>query len=164
MRPLDYLPLDGRTGKVIVAVDSDSGGTEKAAVGTRVSGRTRAFLKVQDGCDHSCAYCAVTLVRGESRSVPFGEIRQALDRVLAAGFQEVVLTGVDVTAWGKDLEGEHRDFTALVELAASSGLPRVRISSVEPWEITRERIEKLAAIPSGAPIFTFPCKVATKSY
>ncbi len=116
-----------------------------ASVGTRVSGRSRAFLKVQDGCDHQCAYCAVTLVRGSSRSVAPDQVRAALQRIKLSGFEEVVLTGVDLAAWGKDL-GIKLDFVDLVRMADDEGLPRIRLSSLEPWELTPERARKLADV------------------
>lgn len=145
-RPFEYLPEMERSAQPQVHVDADKSQPVRTAVGTRVSGRSRAFLKVQDGCDHACAYCAVTLARGESRSASLEDVRQALSRVKNAGFEEVVITGVDVTAWGQDLEGE-LDFVTLVEEATAAGLPRVRLSSLEPWEVTPDRVRRLAAIP-----------------
>lgn len=145
-RPFDYLPEMERPDKPLVQVDEDKGQPARTAVGTRVSGRSRAFLKVQDGCDHACAYCAVTLARGESRSAPLEDVREALTRVKNAHFEEVVITGVDVTAWGQDLEGD-LDYVTLVEEAAAAGIPRVRLSSLEPWDVTPDRIRRLAAVP-----------------
>jgi threonylcarbamoyladenosine tRNA methylthiotransferase MtaB len=146
-RPFDHLPAAlHRPAEPVVAVAEE--GAIQPSVGTRVTGRSRAFLKVQDGCDHSCAYCAVTLVRGSSVSAPLDEIRAALDRILEAGFEEVVLTGVDVTAWGGDRDYREGDFVDLVAAAAGQGLPRIRLSSVEPWALTPERMERLAAIPA----------------
>ena len=145
-RPFDFLPEMVRPDLPQVHVDEDQSKPVRTAVGTRVSGRSRAFLKVQDGCDHACTYCAVTLARGESRSAPLEDVRQALARVKNAGFEEVVITGVDVTAWGEDLEGD-LDFVTLVEEAAEAGLPRVRLSSLEPWSVTPDRIRRLAAVP-----------------
>ncbi len=146
-RPFDYLPTNGRPEKTLVYV-SEEDATTSAAVGTRITGRSRAFLKVQDGCDHECAYCAVTLVRGKSRSAPLSEIKEALKRVKNAGFTEVILTGVDLTAWGREWDDFELDWIDLVELAADIGIPRVRVSSLEPWELSVERIRRLAAIDS----------------
>jgi len=143
--PFDFLPLNGRPEEPLVFVNTETTET-RASVGTRVSGRSRAFLKVQDGCDHNCTYCAVTLVRGPSRSASLEDIRSALKRIIAAGFEEVVLTGVDLSAWGSKNMPSQGDFVDLVELAVEMGLPRVRISSMEPWELKPERISRLAAI------------------
>ncbi|MFH0881695.1 MAG: radical SAM protein, partial [bacterium] len=94
VRPFDYIPESGRPAKPLIYVN-DADSEVRTAVGTRVSGRSRAFLKVQDGCDHTCTYCAVTLVRGPSRSAPLDDIKAALRRIIAAGFEEVIFTGVD---------------------------------------------------------------------
>lgn len=145
--PFEYIQTDLSRPDTPQIYVHDDGRELAPAVGTRVSGRSRAFLKVQDGCDHACAYCAVTLVRGKSRSVPAQAIGQALVRVKNAGFEEVVITGVDVSAWGKDLQDETRDFIHLVEMAAEVGIERVRLSSLEPWELSPERISRLAGIP-----------------
>ncbi len=151
-KPFDYLPREKsessapqRRQSPLVFVDSTESETS-VALGTKISGRSRAFLKVQDGCDHACAYCAVTLVRGNSRSASFDEILQAYRRIKQAGFNEVVITGVDISAWGSDIAGNKKDFVDLVAEAATMGIPRVRLSSLEPWELTPERIEKLASI------------------
>jgi threonylcarbamoyladenosine tRNA methylthiotransferase MtaB len=146
-QPFDFIPdAMHRPDTPLVFVGEDKNRKTLPAVGTRVSGRSRAFLKIQDGCDHSCAYCAVTLVRGTSRSVLFEEINLALDRIISVGYEEVVLTGVDITAWGKDLPELKRDFVDIVQLAANKGIPRVRISSLEPWELSPKRINRLSSI------------------
>jgi len=144
-RPFDFIPASGRPDKPLIHIDEVENSV-KTAVGTRVSGRSRAFLKVQDGCDRACAYCAVTLVRGPSRSAPLDEIKAALYRIIAAGYEEIVFTGVDLTSWGRDLNGKGGDFIDLVSLAAEMGIPRVRVSSLEPWELSPQRIQRLAAI------------------
>jgi len=146
--PFDFIPEHPHR---LIAPEihiSDDSRKTKVAVGNRVSGRSRAFLKIQDGCDHACTYCAVTLVRGKSRSVVWDEISSTMERTLAAGFEEIVITGVDITAWGRDLSGENRDFVDLVYLASDIGFERVRISSLEPWEITEHRIRRLAENPA----------------
>ncbi len=145
LRPFDFLPHDGRPASPLVRVS----GAElvlRPAIGSLISGRSRAFLKVQDGCDHSCTYCAVTIVRGRSRSVHPAQVQDALKRIVDAGFEEVVLTGVDLSAWGRDLDCEPGDFVDLVEAAAAAGLPRVRLSSLEPWLLTPEIVARLTEI------------------
>jgi threonylcarbamoyladenosine tRNA methylthiotransferase MtaB len=69
-------------------------------------GRTRAFLQIQNGCDHRCTFCIIPYGRGNSRSVPMGAVVEEAQRLVAAGFPEIVLTGVDLTAYGADLPGE----------------------------------------------------------
>jgi len=110
----------------------------------RFGGRARAYLKVQDGCDAHCAYCIVPHARGPSRSLPPEEVARGLDRLREAGHAEVVLTGIHLGAWGRDLSPP-LPLTALLDLAEASGIPRVRLSSIEPMELDDEVIERVAA-------------------
>jgi threonylcarbamoyladenosine tRNA methylthiotransferase MtaB len=98
--------------------------------------RTRAFVAVQNGCDHACTFCVIPQGRGASRSLPVAEVLREIEAHLTAGAQEVVLTGVDLTSWGHDLPNAPRLGT-LVEaiLAAFPALPRLRLSSVDGVEI-----------------------------
>ncbi len=98
-------------------------------------GRTRALLKVQDGCDAFCAYCVVPYVRGRSRSLPLEQALGRARRLLDAGFHEIVLTGADLGSYGRDL-GEPRLLVRLVEALLRLGDGhRVRISSIEPNKV-----------------------------
>jgi len=98
-------------------------------------GRTRALLKVQDGCDAFCAYCIVPYVRGRSRSIPLEEAVARARRLLAAGFHEIVLTGADLGSYGRDL-GETNLLAKLIQALLRLGeAHRVRISSIEPNKI-----------------------------
>lgn len=98
--------------------------------------RTRAFVAVQNGCDHACTFCVIPQGRGASRSLTVPQVLAEIEAHLAAGAQEVVLTGVDLTSWGHDLPGQPR-LGALVDaiLAAFPTLPRLRLSSVDGIEI-----------------------------
>lgn len=97
-----------------------------------VEDRTRAFLAVQNGCDHSCTFCAIPLGRGGARSASVAEVVASVRRLVARGFQEVVLTGVDLTSWGADL-GDGRKLGDLVQqiLRDVPELPRLRLSSID---------------------------------
>ncbi len=96
-------------------------------------GRTRAFVKVQDGCRNRCGYCVVTLARGEERSRPIDEVVDEVDALIATGYREVVLTGVHLGGFGSD---HGADLTALVgALLARTEVPRLRLSSLEPWDL-----------------------------
>jgi len=100
--------------------------------GTR---RTRAFLKVQDGCDLCCAYCVVTIARGPARSRPLDQVVDEIDRLCELGYREVVLTGVHLGSYGCDL-GDRHGLQRLVEaVLARTGVPRLRLSSLEPWDV-----------------------------
>jgi len=111
---------------------------------TGLRGRTRGFLKVQDGCEAFCNYCIIPHARGPSRSLPPEEVRAGLARMLEAGHREVVLTGIHIGRWGRDLPNP-LGFTDLLSIAEESGLPRVRISSLEPLETTEEVVDMVAA-------------------
>jgi len=108
-------------------------------------GRARAFLQVQQGCDHRCTFCIIPYARGPSRSVPIGDIAEQARRFVAAGYSEVVLTGVDLTAYGADLPGRP-SLGQMVRrlLAAVPELRRLRLSSLDPAEIDAELWRLLA--------------------
>jgi len=99
-------------------------------------GRARAFIEVQQGCDHRCTFCIIPYGRGNSRSVPVGEIVRQAERLVAAGYRELVLTGVDITGFGGDLPGRP-DLGQLCRrlLALVPDLTRLRLSSLDPIEI-----------------------------
>ncbi len=106
------------------------------APSTAVAGHARAFVEVQNGCDHRCTFCAIPLGRGPSRSIPAGAIIDHIIRLSDAGHHEVVLTGVDLTSYGTDLPGKP-SLGSLVEriLRHVPALPRLRLSSLDGIEI-----------------------------
>lgn len=95
--------------------------------------RTRAFIKAQDGCDNFCTFCVTRLARGASRSVPLAEVLADIRAAQAGGTQEVVLTGVNLEAWGRDLTDRLHLRDLLVAVLAETDVPRLRLSSLEPW-------------------------------
>jgi threonylcarbamoyladenosine tRNA methylthiotransferase MtaB len=100
--------------------------------------RTRAFVKVQDGCDNHCTYCVVRLLRGPSRSRPLTEIVAEVRALVEEGCQEAVLTGVNLGAYGRDLELPGGLPTLVEALLADTDLPRLRLSSLEPWDVPED--------------------------
>lgn len=99
-------------------------------------GHARAFVQVQNGCDHRCTFCIIPYGRGNSRSVPIGEIVAQVRELVAQGYKEVVLTGVDVTSYGPDLPGQPKLGQMMRRLLALvPELPRLRLSSLDPVEI-----------------------------
>jgi threonylcarbamoyladenosine tRNA methylthiotransferase MtaB len=110
-------------------------------------GRTRALLKVQDGCDSFCSFCVVPFVRGRSRSLPLADALEQARRLLGAGFREIVLTGADIGRYGGDL-GDHGLLPRLVEgVLALAGHHRVRISSIEPDKVDPALLSLLGTEP-----------------
>ncbi|MBI2234629.1 MAG: tRNA (N(6)-L-threonylcarbamoyladenosine(37)-C(2))-methylthiotransferase MtaB [Micavibrio aeruginosavorus] len=113
-------------------------------------GQTRAFLQVQNGCDHRCTFCIIPYGRGNSRSVPIGAIADQVRHLVAAGYKEIVFTGVDVTSYGSDLPGQPTLGQMIRRvLALVPELPRVRLSSLDPVEID----DDLWALIAGEPRF-----------
>jgi threonylcarbamoyladenosine tRNA methylthiotransferase MtaB len=108
-------------------------------------GKSRAFLQVQQGCDHRCTFCIIPYARGPSRSVPMGLVADQARRLVASGYREIVLTGVDLTAYGGDLPGAPSLGQLLRRLlAAVPELERLRLSSLDPAEIDAELWRLLA--------------------
>ncbi len=105
------------------------------------SNRTRAFLKVQDGCDNRCTFCVITIARGAGRSVPADAIIEELQDLQRLGYREVVLSGVHLGSYGHDL-GDQRGLKRLVERAfTETSVERLRLSSLEPWDLDAEFFE-----------------------
>ncbi len=103
-------------------------------------GRTRAFVKVQDGCNNKCTFCVVTLVRGHGRSVSPRQVVSHIRDLCELGYQEAVLTGVHLGSYGRDLtESRKFDLADLVRMIlVETDIPRLRLSSLEPWDIGRD--------------------------
>lgn len=96
---------------------------------------TRAFVKVQDGCDNRCTFCIVTVARGAGRSRPALQVIAEIQRLVASGYQEVVISGVHLGSYGHDL-GDPAGLRRLVQaILQETGLPRLRLSSLEPWDL-----------------------------
>jgi threonylcarbamoyladenosine tRNA methylthiotransferase MtaB len=115
-------------------------------------GRTRAFVQVQNGCDHRCTFCIIPFGRGNSRSVPMGAVVEQIARLAANGYAEVVMTGVDITSWGADLPGAP-GLGMLVKavLRHVPGLARLRLSSIDSVEADADLLEALACEPRLMP-------------
>lgn len=100
--------------------------------------RTRAFVKVQDGCDNRCTFCIVTVARGASRSRAFGELICEVQQLQDVGHREIVLTGVHLGSYGHDIGGDHGLETLVRGLLSETDIPRIRLSSLEPWDLRPE--------------------------
>ncbi len=118
----------------------------------RFLGHQRAFLRVQDGCSLYCTYCVVPFARGPSRSLPLPLIKEQVERYLAQGYQEIVITGVHLGLWGQDLKPPQR-LLDLLFLLEELKVPRFRLSSLEPREIDRETLAFLQAARGFCPHF-----------
>jgi threonylcarbamoyladenosine tRNA methylthiotransferase MtaB len=108
------------------------------------SGHTRAFLKIQDGCNNFCSYCKVPLVRGGSRSRPLRQITREARQLVNNGFKEIVLTGICLGSYGKDLPAGLRLIDVITALEGVNGLLRLRLSSIELGDISAGLLNKIA--------------------
>ncbi len=119
---------------------------------TEFAGRARAFVQVQQGCDHRCTFCVIPFGRGPNRSVPIGAIVTQVRTLVAAGFHEIVLSGVDIASYGPDLPGAPR-LGQMVRrlLALVPELPRLRLSSLDPAAIDEDLWRVLATEPRLMP-------------
>lgn len=117
-----------------------------------LDGRARAFVQVQTGCDHRCTFCIIPYGRGNSRSVPAGEVVDQVKRLVATGHYEIVLTGVDLTSWGADLPNAPKlgNLVARI-LKLVPDLKQLRLSSIDAIEIDEPLFEALAHEPRIAP-------------
>jgi threonylcarbamoyladenosine tRNA methylthiotransferase MtaB len=114
--------------------------------------RSRAYVQVQNGCDHRCTFCIIPYGRGNSRSVPAGVIVDQIKRLVDKGFNEVVLTGVDLTSWGADLPAQPKlgDLVMRI-LRLVPDLPRLRISSIDSIEVDENLMQAIATEPRLMP-------------
>ena len=119
-----------------------------------LEGRTRAMLKMEDGCVNFCSYCIIPYARGRVRSLPLdGCVRQARE-LEAAGYREIVLTGIEISSWGQDLEGKPELIEAIEAICQGlSPDTRVRLGSLEPRTITPDFCRRAAALPNLCPHF-----------
>jgi threonylcarbamoyladenosine tRNA methylthiotransferase MtaB len=126
----------------------------------RVIGRTRAYLKIQDGCEQYCSYCIIPYARGPGRSRPKPGVLREARRLIAAGFKEIVLTGIHLGAYGRDLDAGASLEDLLPELLALSGDVRWRLSSLEPTEVSGALLEIMASFPNICPHLHLPLQSA----
>jgi threonylcarbamoyladenosine tRNA methylthiotransferase MtaB len=126
--------------KPVVHVSPIAGvSTFGGASSSESSERTRAFLKIQDGCDYSCSFCTIPLARGTSRSIPIDDIRSQAVLIAAEGYKEIVLTGVNVGDYGR--KHQSNLLSLLKHLVLIDGIERIRVSSIEPNLLTEELME-----------------------
>ncbi len=142
--------LIGATEKIMV--DDIMSVTETAGHLIDGFGRHRAYVQVQNGCDHRCTFCIIPYGRGNSRSVPAGVVVDQIKRLVDKGFLEVVLTGVDLTSWGTDLPGAPRLGDLVVRiLKLVPDLARLRISSIDSIEADQNLMQAIATEPRLMP-------------
>lgn len=146
---IDEYQLTGR--RIFQVVPHEAGETFHGSGITGFQERTRAFVKIQDGCDRFCSYCIIPTSRGRVRSKPLDDLEAELTRLRDAGFLEIVLVGINLSSYGKDLSVT---FCDAVELACSiEGILRVRLGSLEPDHLTPDVVERLSNCEKLCPQF-----------
>jgi threonylcarbamoyladenosine tRNA methylthiotransferase MtaB len=147
LRPENWLAGAGSAVSDIMAARETA-----AHLVTAFAGRARAFVQVQQGCDHRCTFCVIPFARGPNRSVPIGAIAEQVRALVAAGYQEVVLTGVDIASYGPDLPGGPSLGQMIRRLLlAVPELPRLRLSSIDPAAIDDDLWRLIAEEPRLMP-------------
>ena len=118
-----------------------------------LSGRTRALLKVQDGCRNFCTYCLIPFARGPERSMPFDTAVSEARRLAEEGYREIVLTGIEISAYGRDLPGRPGLISLIEALCQAAPGCRIRLGSLEPRTVTEDFARRCAALPNLCPHF-----------
>ena len=118
-----------------------------------LAGRTRAMLKVEDGCVNFCSYCLIPYARGPVRSLPLADAAEEARRLAAEGYREIVLTGIEISSWGRDLAGRTGPIELIEAVCAAAPGLRVRLGSLEPRTITADFCRRAAALPNLCPHF-----------
>lgn len=120
---------------------------------SEVVAKTRANIKIQDGCDQYCSYCIIPYARGHIRSKPLKELKAEVCELAKSGHKEIVLVGINLCCYGKDLEGDVRLVDAVEAACSVDGIERVRLGSLEPEMIRDEDIKRMANQPKLCPQF-----------
>ena len=118
-----------------------------------LEGRTRAYLKIQDGCDNFCSYCVIPYARGRVRSLPAETAAAQAGELAARGFREIVVTGIEIASYGKDLRGGTALADVVERIAAAAPGSRLRLGSLEPTVVTEEFCRRLAGCGNVCPHF-----------
>jgi len=139
----------------------DGDGSCGARLEPGIAGRTAFTLRVQTGCAEACSYCIIPSTRGRPVSVPLADVLSQVERVTAAGFKEIVLTGVHLGSYGRDLSPRSSLLELLTALAALEKDALFRISSLEPMDCSRQIVDLVAAAGSFAPHFHLPLQHAS---
>lgn len=155
---LDRLEEGQRERPLVLVTDTGDIETYDESPFISATSRTRAFLKVQEGCDYACSYCIIPLARGRARSRSLASCLTEVRRLVAEGFREVVLTGVNIGTWRDGARSFHH---LLAQVSDVAGLRRVRISSMEPNLVTDELLNLVAERENICPHFHVPLQHAS---
>ena len=144
---------EGRSGSGTWVTDMTHNREYETLSISRTAEHTRAFIKVQDGCNQFCTYCIIPYARGRVRSRRPEDVLEEVRRLAESGCQEVVLTGIHLSSYGVDLEERQKLLALIRTIHAVDGIRRIRLGSLEPGIITEEFAEAIAALPKVCPHF-----------
>lgn len=150
-RVAELLETALRENQVISAVGAEGEWAFEHLTVTRHEGHTRAVMKIQEGCENRCAYCVIPSVRGPVRSMPLDEVRTEAAALAAAGYREIVVTGIHLMSYGRDLGLTLID--ALMAIHGAEGVERIRLGSLEPVSVTDDFASALIEMPKICPQF-----------
>ena len=154
MRFLDLLEDAAREKEPVVSLDEAlRRRTFEVLPAGGLAERTRAMLKVEDGCANFCSYCIIPYARGPVRSLPAETAAEEVRRLAAEGYREIVVTGIEISSWGRDLPGRPALISLVERLCREAGDARVRLGSLEPRTITEDFCRRAAALPNLCPHF-----------
>ena len=154
MRFLDLLEDAAREKEPVVSLDEAlRRQTFEVLPAGGLAERTRAMLKVEDGCANFCSYCIIPYARGPVRSLPAETAAEEVRRLAAEGYREIVVTGIEISSWGRDLPGRPALISLVERLCREAGDARVRLGSLEPRTITEDFCRRAAALPNLCPHF-----------
>lgn len=118
--------------------------------------RTRPTLKIQDGCNHRCSYCVIPFVRGRSRSLSPDRVLFDVGRLIESGAREIVLSGIDLGSYGRELSPRTTLYDLIQRIVNESAIERLRLSSIEPMDVTQDFVNVVASTERIAPHFHMP--------
>ncbi len=145
--------LRARSGQVVAVDDAMKRRAFERLPAGGLAERTRAMLKVEDGCVNFCAYCIIPYARGPVRSLPLNEAAEQVKALAEQGYREVVLTGIEISSWGHDLKNGQSLINLMEAVCAAGPDLRVRLGSLEPRTITEDFCRRAAALPNLCPHF-----------
>ena len=145
--------LQGREGQVVEVDRALSRRDFERLPAGGAADRTRAMLKVEDGCVNFCAYCIIPYARGPVRSLPLNEAAEQVHRLAVEGYREVVLTGIEISSWGQDLKTGQTLIDLIEAVCAAAPELRVRLGSLEPRTVTEDFCRRCAVLPNLCPHF-----------
>ncbi len=154
--PVRKVSESNQMAQIIASELLDLTGVQIADAKVAAAERTRPTLKIQDGCNHRCSYCVIPFVRGRSRSLPPKRIIAQIAELSAAGVREVVLSGIDLGSYGQDLAPRTGLLPLLERILLETKIEQVRLSSMEPLDVTQDLISLVGSSQRLAPHFHIP--------